>query len=111
MQSNMLPIFVVFAFFGFVESTVIGTCSKGEPSWLVTSGHGLDDWAFVGNGVRGKNYCFEGNKTAETLQVAYHVNIPSRDIYIERFAGASNRTNYCNYVQFFPNPLLCPIMR
>uniref|UniRef100_A0A7E4V4X1 Cysteine proteinase inhibitor n=1 Tax=Panagrellus redivivus TaxID=6233 RepID=A0A7E4V4X1_PANRE len=100
----MLPIFVVFAFFVFVDSTVIGTCDtkKGDPSWLVTAGHGLDDWAFVGNGVQGKNYCFVGNKTAEILQVAYHVNIPSRDsqtktLTLERFGDASNHTNYCNY--------------
>ncbi|CAI5448936.1 unnamed protein product [Caenorhabditis angaria] len=67
-------------------STGIGKCDLSAPptSWLSTNGSGISDWATAGDPTNGTNFCIQGNRTAKTVQVDYHIDLTSHHRYTKK---------------------------
>ncbi|CAJ0954646.1 unnamed protein product, partial [Mesorhabditis belari] len=77
----MLLLFGCFLLFTTTFGDV-GTCNHTvEPlSWLTTTGRGLADWSSAGIRPNGPNYCLQGNRQDNTVEVNYHMNISADSI-------------------------------
>uniref|UniRef100_A0A914YE82 Uncharacterized protein n=1 Tax=Panagrolaimus superbus TaxID=310955 RepID=A0A914YE82_9BILA len=93
-------LFYLLIFFPFTSSTIIGKCNTDTlpPSWLSTAGHGINDWGTAGINLGGNNFCLVGNKSAEIVEVSYHINITQASNFeteILTTLDSGNLTNAC----------------
>ncbi|KAK0418017.1 hypothetical protein QR680_013327 [Steinernema hermaphroditum] len=84
-MSSRALLFLCCAFFAVAVDGDVGTCrhQNPPPSWLTTTGHGLEGWATAGVPPTGPNFCLQGSENKTRLEVDYHINL-SRSVVLEQ---------------------------
>uniref|UniRef100_A0A1I7Y1I8 Uncharacterized protein n=1 Tax=Steinernema glaseri TaxID=37863 RepID=A0A1I7Y1I8_9BILA len=72
----------------------VAPCSRKNPppSWLTTTGHGLEGWATAGVAPVGPNFCLQGSADGTKLEVDYHIHL-SREATLVTHKENANATH------------------